>query len=78
MRVIKGENASPGLSVIRSQSRVSRESERGREIEIGFMDTCKIRRMKRDKVEKFNASHLKTSIPLNNPERVRGKLKQEG
>ena len=73
-----GKNAISGVSAVRSQSRESRNPERGRRVKVGLLDTDKIHRMKRGKVEKFSAPGLKTfGIRLKNPEGVRGKRKQE-
>ena len=61
------------MSAIRSQSRVFRDLARGRRVEVGFLDTDKIYRMKQDKVEKFSISGLKTcGILLKNHEQVKG------
>ena len=55
------------MSAIRSQSRVSRDAKRGRRMEVRFVDTDKVYRMERDKVEKFGASGSQTfGIPLVN------------
>ena len=73
MWVIRGKNAWLGVSAIRLQSRVSRDSERERQVEVGLLDTDKVYKMKGDKVEKFSASGLETSgLRLKSPERVRG------
>ena len=54
-----------GASAIRSQSKVSRNPERGRRVEIEFLDTDNVCRIKQDKVQKFSTSGSKTSdIPL--------------
>ena len=72
MQVIGRKNARPRVNAIRSQSRVSRYPERGRQIAVGFLDTYKVYRMDQDKVEKFSASGSKTSdIPSKNPELVK-------
>ena len=77
MRGIGGENARLGVGAIRAQSRESRNSERGREVKIGFLNADKVDRMGRKKV-KFSAPGSKTSsIPLKNPERVGGERRQE-
>ena len=40
-----------GVSAIRLQSRVSRDLEGGRRVEVGFLNTDKVYKMERDKVE---------------------------
>ena len=66
------KNAKPGVSAIRLQSRVSRDPEKGRQDEVGFLDSDKIHKMERDELEKFSASGSKTSgIQLINHEQVR-------
>ena len=61
------------MSAIRLQSRLFRDLERGRLVKVGFLDTDKIHRIKRHKVEKFGTSGYETfGIPLKNPWRVRG------
>ena len=42
MRGIRRENARPGVGAIRTQSRESRNPERGRAVKIGFLDTDKV------------------------------------
>ena len=70
-RVIRRKNAILGVSAIRSQSRVSRDRKK-RQDEFGFLNSNKNYRIKRDEVEKFSASGLRTSgIPLKKPEQVR-------
>ena len=49
MRGIRRENARPGVGVIRTQSRESRNPERGRKVKIGFLDADKVDRMGREK-----------------------------
>ena len=50
------------------QSRAVRNPKRGRRVDVGFLDTDKIHRIRRDKVENFSAPGSKTSgIPLKNP-----------
>ena len=72
MRSIGGENARPGVGAIRAQSRESRNPERGRSVKIGFLNADKVDRMGRKKVKYVSAPGSKTSsIPLENPERVR-------
>ena len=67
MRVIRRKNARPRVNAIRSQSSVSKVTNSGRRVEIGFLDTDKIYRMERDKVQKFRAPGSKTSgISLKN------------
>ena len=64
--------------MIRTQSRESKNPERGRGVKIGFLNADKVDRMGRKKVEYFSAPGSKTSsIPLKNPERVRGERRQE-
>ena len=73
MQVIVRKNARPGVSAIRSQSRVSRDPKRGKRVEVGFLITDKIHRLNRDKLEPFSSSGSKSSgVPLKNPEQVRG------
>ena len=72
------ESAIPRVGAIRTQSRESRNPERGLRVEIGFLDTDKVDRMGREKVKYFSAPGSKTSsMPLENPERVIGG-EQEG
>ena len=72
LRGIRRENARPGVGAIRTQSRESRNSKRGRGVKIGFLDADKVDRVGREKVEQFSAPGSKTSsIPLKNPEKVR-------
>ena len=40
--VASGENARPGVGAIRTQSRESRNPERGRGVKIGFLDADKV------------------------------------
>ena len=78
MRGIRRENARPGVGTIRTQSRESRNPERGRRVKIGFLNADKVDRTGRKKVEWFSAPGTETSsIPLKNPERVRGEWRQE-
>ena len=67
------------MGAIRSQSRESRNPERGRQIEVRFLDTNKENEMRQNKVLQFSASGYETpSIPLKNPEGVKKrKRKQE-
>ena len=51
VRGIRRENAGPGVGAIRAQSRESRNPERGRGVEIGFLDADKVDRMGRKKVK---------------------------
>ena len=61
------------------QSRESRNPERGRGVKIGFLNADKVDRMGQEKVKQFTAPGSKaSSIPLENPERVRGKMKHGG
>ena len=46
--------------------RVTRDLHRRRRVEVGFLDTDKVYRMERDKVEKFSAFGSMT-CPLKNP-----------
>ena len=79
MRVIRRENARLGVGAIRTQSRESRNAERGRRVKIGFLDAEKVDWMGREKVKQFSAPGSETSsIPLKNPERVRGGEEAEG
>ena len=74
MRGIRRENARPGVGAIKTQSRESRNPERGRRVKIEFQDADKVDRMGLEKVKKFSAPGSKTaSIPLKNPERVSGR-----
>ena len=69
MQIIRRNNARLVMNEIRLQSRVSWDPRRGRRVEIGFLDTDKVYRMERDKVEKCSTSGSKTSgVPLKNPE----------
>ena len=78
MRVIRRGNARPGVCAIRTQSRESRDPERGRLVKIGFLDTGRVNRMGRMKVKQSSAPGLETAcIPLKNPEESGGKRKQE-
>ena len=43
-------------SAITLQRKISRDPERGRRVEVGFLDTDKVYRVKRDKVKKFSAT----------------------
>ena len=71
MRGIRGENARPGVSAIRTQCRESRNSEED-ELRLDFWIADMVDRVGRKKVKQFSAPGLKTSsIPLKNPERVR-------
>ena len=51
VRGIRRENARPGVGAVRTQSRESRNLERGRRVKIGFQDTDKVDRMGRKKVK---------------------------
>ena len=51
VRGIRRENARPGVGAIRAQSREPRNPERGRIVKIGLLDTDKVDRMGRKKVE---------------------------
>ena len=42
VRGVRRENATPGVGAIRTQSRESRNPERGRGVKIGFLDADKI------------------------------------
>ena len=42
---MRRENARPGVGAIKTQTRRSRNSERGRRVKIGFLDTDKVDRM---------------------------------
>ena len=65
------------MGTIRTQSRESRNPEKGSGVKIGFLNADEVERMGRKKVE-FSAPGSKTSsIPLKNPERVRGEWRQE-
>ena len=65
------------MGAIRTQSRESRNCKGGRRVKIGFLDADKVNGMGQKKVKQFSAPGLKTaSIPLKNPERVRGEQKQ--
>ena len=73
MHGIGGKNARPGVGAIRAQSREPRNPERGRGVKIGFLNADKADKMGRKKVKQFSAFGSETSsIPLKNPERVRG------
>ena len=73
MQVIRRKVVWPGVSAIRPQSTASRKPERGRRVVVAFMNTDKVYRIDRGKLEKFSASDLKIfDIPLKNTERVRG------
>ena len=64
---------------MRTQSRESKNSERGKGVKIGFLDADKVNRIRRGKVKQFSAPGSKTSsIQLKNPERVRGGMEAEG
>ena len=64
----------PNREWVRSECRESRNPERGRGVKIGFLDADKVDWIGRKKVKYFSAPGLKTSsIPLENPERVRGR-----
>ena len=79
MRGMRRENARPGVDTIRTHSRKSRNPERGRGVKIGFLNTDKVDEMGRKKVKSFSAPGSKTSsIPLKNPERVRGGVEAGG
>ena len=60
VQVIRRSSATPELSAIRWHSRVSRDPKRRRRVEVGFLDTDKVCRMERDKMERFSPSGLKT------------------
>ena len=73
MRGITRESARLGVGVIRTQSRESRDPERGRWVKIGFLDTDKVNGMEQIKVKHSSAPGLKTtSIPLKNPGELGG------
>ena len=72
MQVISRKNARSRVTAITSQTRVCRDSKRGRRIETEFLDRDKIHRMKQNNMEKLSASGSKIAgIGLKNPERVR-------
>ena len=50
VHLIRRRNARPEVHAIRLQSRVFTDQERGRRVKVGFLDSDKIHRMKRDKV----------------------------
>ena len=57
------------MSAIGLQSRVSKNLERKRRVEVAFMDTDEIRRKELKKVEKFNTFAIAIcSILFENPE----------
>ena len=63
---------------MRTQSRESKNLERGKGVKIGFLDADKVNRIRRGKVKQFSAPGSKTSsIQLKNPERVRGEWRQK-
>ena len=69
---VVSEEGMPNREWVRSERRAE-NPERGRGVKIGFLDADKVDRMGRKKVELFSALDSKTSsIPLKNPERVRG------
>ena len=73
VRGFRRKNARLGEGAIKTQSRESRNSERGRRVEIRFLDVNEVNRMGQKKVKQFSVPGSKTSsIPLKNPERVRG------
>ena len=73
------ENTRPGVSAIRLQSRESRDPKRGRYIKVRFLDTNKVNGKRQNKVETFSAPGSETpSIPLKNPERVKGEEEAGG
>ena len=73
VRVIRRRNARVGVSAIKSQSEISRNPERRIQVEVEFLITDKVCRMKRDKAKNLSFSCLKTSgIPLKSTERVKG------
>ena len=77
MRGTTKENATSGVGAIRTQSRESRNPERGRLVEIGFLNADKVNVMGRKKVKQFSAPGSETaSIPLESPEGVRGEKEQ--
>ena len=51
VRGIGGENARPAVGAIKTQSRESRNPERGRRVKIEFLNADKVDRMKRKKVK---------------------------
>ena len=73
MSGIRRENARPGAGAIKTQSGKSRNLERGRRANIGFLDTDQVNGMGRKKLYQFSAPGSKTSsISLKNLERVWG------
>ena len=62
------------MSAIRSQSKVSRDSNRRRQVKVGFLDTDKVQRMEQNKVEKFSVSgkmqgcKLKIELEIKEPD----------
>ena len=70
--IIRRKNARSGVSAIRSQTRKFRYLSVGRRVQVGFLDTDKTYRMRRDRVYYLSAPGSKTSgILLKNPERVK-------
>ena len=79
LRAIERQNARAGVSAIRLQSIVSRDPEKRIRVKVKFLDTGKIHRIKRVKVEKFRIPGLRTStIPFKNPELSGEKEEAEG
>ena len=67
------------MSAIGLQSRVSKNLERKRRVEVAFMDKDEIRRKELKKVEKFNTFAIAiSSILFENPERVRRRRGSRG
>ena len=56
VRAISRKNARPGVSAMRSHSRVSTDRKRERQVKVDFLDTDKIHKIKQNKGENFCAS----------------------